>query len=232
MQNSFEKDPLKALSRSIIAAMLILFLVSMIGTTIGGSSRGKGYNKDTLTDEVNAGILINEAATMRAAPTSTVPSGIQKCESGDPGMAKDEEKRRAFEEMAEVSLIRAECGMSVGDGVGTAKPAKRPQNPTPYQKSVWQMADVAAQSAREKHKSKSDQQKKDECKGGKRHFYHTAALCSLDDDGQIQKNQCPGCDAGVNPPKNWKAAKQEEYGPFWDPNTECWRWVIILYGVP
>jgi len=212
--------------------MLLLFLISMIGTTIGGSAGGKGYNKDTLTKEINAGILINEAATMRAAPTSTVPAGIQKCEKGDPGMAKDEEKKKAFEAMAEVNLIRAECGMSVGDGRGTAKPATRPQNPTPYGKGVWKIADEAAAAAEKKQNAKSDQAKKEECKGGAKHYYHTDGLCYLDDDGKIQKADCPSCDAGVSPPKEWKASKQDEYGPFWDPNTECWRWVIILYGVP
>jgi hypothetical protein len=157
---------------------------------------------------------------------------MQKCEEGDPGMADDAEKKKALEAMAEVNLIRAQCGMAVGDGVGTAKPSKKTKNMTPYEKSAWKLSEEAAASARKTHDAKTDQEKKDECKGGKKHYYHTDGLCSLDSDGKIQKSDCPTCSAGTSPPKDWKAAKTEEYGPFWDPLTECWRWVIILYGVP
>jgi hypothetical protein len=218
--------------RAIIAVLCLIFLFLMIGTSIGGSSGSRGYTKDTLTNEVNAGILMAEASVMRAHPTGTLPPGIQKCESGDPGMADDAEKLKALEAMAEVNLIRAECGMSVGDGKGTAKPSKKTKNMTPYEKSAWKKSEEASENARTKHDAKSAQERKDECKGGKKHYYHTDGLCSLNNDGKIEKVDCPSCSAGMNPPKDWKATKTEEYGPFWDPLSECWRWVIILYGVP
>jgi len=97
-------------------------------------------------------------------------------------MATDAQKQDSFDKMAKAILTRKHCGLSVGDGVGTAKPVDGSNKPGPGAKSSWSMAEKAAKKAEDWWNNLSDNEKKDLCEGGTCYFYHKCYCCEPDGD--------------------------------------------------
>lgn len=172
---------------SILTKLIILLILHAVSTHSVSAQQSLASQTKKLTEDINRQIVYAEGESFRGAPTSSVPAGTQFC-GANSEMGSDQDKQDAFTDMARVNLRRAHCGLTWGDGTGTARPKSPPPNPLPSQTSSWNMAGKAADKAQEEWDAKSDEEKDEECKKGALFFFHLCYCCAAGD------NTNPACD--------------------------------------
>ena len=157
-------------------------LLSLVGIVALASS---AWAKPPLDANTVAQIVYGEGASFRGSPTSTVPNGRQYC-TANKDMATDAEKQDSFDKMAKAILARKACGLTVGDGVGTARPVNGATQSGPGAASSWAMATQAAANAETWWNGLTDKEKKDLCTGGDLYFFHKCYCCEPDGQNTAQ----------------------------------------------